>query len=68
MKLTRGKTYTAPNTVLKVKVLAIHYVSPKGYTKAKLFVTNGVWSEMKNYKLYNNRISHWREVRNDEGV
>ena len=62
MKLVKGKTYTAPNTVLRAKVITIFHYSEK-YTKAKILLTTpGHIVEMKTYKLYHNRIQHWEEV------
>lgn len=63
MKLTIGKTYKAPGTVLHAKVLAIYHISEE-YTKAKLQLTiNGVVQEKpKTWKLFHKRISHWEEI------
>ena len=61
MKLTKGKTYSARNSVLKVTILNISQVSDE-YTKARVFITNGIYREINTYKLIHRQISHWREV------
>ena len=62
MELIKGKTYSAHNSIIKVKILQIYHVSDKGYTKAKIQLLNsGAIVETKTYKLVHSRISHWRE-------
>lgn len=62
MILEVGKTYTVPNVTLTVRILAIYHRSTKGYTKAKIELTNGAYYETKTYKLNHKQIQHWKEA------
>lgn len=64
MRIVEGK-YISDNSDLLVEVLKIFYVSKKSYIKAKLRISNknnNIVYETKNYKLYLDKVKHWKRV------
>lgn len=64
MKLRGGKTYTVPNSSIKMYVIAVRHISDKGYIKFKgiLSSLSGYVFETKNYKIDKKHINRWIET------
>ena len=64
MKLRGGKTYTVPNSSIKMYVITIRHISDKGYIKFKgiLSSLSGYVFETKNYKIDKKHINRWIET------
>jgi len=64
VKLRGGKTYTVPNSSIKMYVIAVRHISDKGYIKFKgiLSSLSGYVFETKNYKIDKKHINRWIET------
>jgi len=63
MNITKG-TYVSDNSDLKVEIIKVRYQNDE-YIKVKAALTNkhnGIFYEMKNYKIYRKDIQHWKKV------
>lgn len=65
LNLKKNKTYTTKNSGLAVEILNIAYSNIE-YYKVKVAIKNKLYSErvyeIKNYKLYKDKIQHWEEM------
>jgi phage anti-repressor protein len=62
MKLVKGKTYTAPNSTLRVEIHEILDQNEE-YTEFRgLVISRYGFIENNYFTVYHSKISHWEEV------